>query len=127
VPAQEQKFFGSFFQKSTAFLRVVFFKLQKCFVNLTEQLVEIHRFRMIIVASGLQGTGAIGRHRMCGERDHRHTLCARAQCTGDGPAIHDRQVHVEQDDIRRFGRNLIQRLLAVMRQYDGKAAAAQAA
>ena len=75
---------------------------------------------MVVIAPGLQRLVAVARHGVGRQCDQGNICRIRVglQGAGGGPAVHHRQVHVQQDDIRPFQTGLVHGLLAVMRQND---------
>ena len=72
-------------------------------VDLAEQAFELHRFGVVVLASGFETAFAVTGHGVGGQGDHRDLarLLPGFDLAGGLPAVHDRQAHVHQDEIVR--------------------------
>ena len=87
-------------------------------VDLHQQTREVDRLGVVVVAPGRERFLTVARHGVGGQRDDGGLaeLWVGFKGAGDGPSVHDRQVHVEQDDVRPLARGLVDRLLSVGRE-----------
>src|SRR5688572_12075655 len=85
--------------------------------DLVHELQKIDGLRVIIVAAGGERLLAIARHRVSGERDDRYRLrrSIAFERLRHRPAVHHREVHVEQDEIGLVGAHLVEPFLTVLR------------
>lgn len=98
-------------------------------IDLFQQLGEIDRLGMIIIAPCLDRLLTVARHGVRGQGDDWRFLGLRVGFDGlrRGPTVHHRQIHIEQDDIGRGRFCAVDALFAIVGHHYRMAAAFQAA
>src|SRR5579872_4333126 len=64
-----------------------------------EEFFHVDRLGDEFVAAGVEALGAVALHGICSQRDDGAAVSVAAQVEGGGEAVHDRHLHVHQNEI----------------------------
>ncbi len=80
-----------------------------------DQFAEFDRFGFVLVTTGGEGAGTIGRQSMSSDGDHGNSggIAAFAQLAGGVPAVDSGEGHVHQDDVRMLTSRHCDGLIAI--------------